>query len=154
MLALEKGTARGEHKPATVFRTGDNDFVCINFYISHLVSSDRVVMRPSLKVHGYRDAFPCIITALTVVVSDAFLWDGSCRTSVYRQWVFAMPHLALPFIGAHWWEHNSNSNFFFFACCCDSAGRFSATRSILQTPAVSNNKLDGNIWWIINIKFL
>lgn len=113
MLALEKGTARGEHKPATVFRTGDNDFVCINFYISHLVSSDRVVMRPSLKVHGYRDAFPCIITALTVVVSDAFLWDGSCRTSVYRQWVFAMPHLALPFIGAHWWEHNSNSNFFF-----------------------------------------
>lgn len=87
MLAPEKRTAwgRGAHKPATLFRTGDNDFACINFYISHLVSSDGVVMRPSLKVHCYRDAFPCIISAPTVVVSGAFLRDGSCGTSVYRR---------------------------------------------------------------------
>lgn len=29
-------------------------------------------MRPSLKVPGYIDAFACIISALTVVVSKAF----------------------------------------------------------------------------------
>lgn len=29
-------------------------------------------MSPSLKVLGYIDAFPCIILALTVVVSSAF----------------------------------------------------------------------------------
>lgn len=57
MLALEKGTAQcggggGDINPLRFFRTGDNDFACINFYISHLVSSDRVVMRPSLKVRG------------------------------------------------------------------------------------------------------
>lgn len=73
MLAPEKRTAQGGHKAATVFRTGDNDFACINFYISHLVSSDRAVMRPSLKVRGYRHAFPCIISAPTVVVSGAVL---------------------------------------------------------------------------------
>lgn len=29
-------------------------------------------MKPSLKVLGYIDTFPCIISALTVVVSSAF----------------------------------------------------------------------------------
>lgn len=110
----------GGHKPAAgifFFRMKkDNDFAGVNFSISHLVSSDGVLMRPSPKTPPssplpYRGVFASFISAPpppnpplppTVVVSKVFCESAAGQHLFIGNERLERQHLALPLMLFYW----------------------------------------------------
>lgn len=137
----------------------DNDFAGVNFFISHLVSSDRVLMRPSLKATPPSPPFP----PPTVVVSKAFcesaagqhLFVGNERLGE------ATPRFTFNAFLLARADGNAALTFFLLALLFspeDSTATTGSSRrgQVLRAPllALGPTALVERVRWVININFL